>query len=124
MILYRAHAAAIFSPCHPYTWSTVVLPYSMIQSITSWVCSTTHHGGVLRKPDSCPNSCRRVALDNGSQDEINSFPTVHPPDGEIAVVRLAAVRGAEVDGTATLAVQFHLLLLLSLVPRVERARVV
>ena len=25
MLLYRAYAAAIFSPCHPYIWSTTVL---------------------------------------------------------------------------------------------------
>ena len=25
MILYRAYAAAIFSPCHPYIWSTTIL---------------------------------------------------------------------------------------------------
>ena len=25
MLLYRAYAAAIFFPCHPYIWSTTVL---------------------------------------------------------------------------------------------------
>ena len=89
--------------------------------MTSCVCHTTHHGGVLRKPNSCPH--RTVALDNGSQDEINSFSTVHPLDGEIALLVVAVVRVAEVDGTAAISVQFHLLLIMTLVPQVVRVGV-